>query len=172
MDDYIELSNGISGYVVDVGWRRTCLCTWTNNLVVVPNSLFAETITTNFSKPGEPLDVALSCGVAYESDLKRVEALSLEVLETLRRDCPSADSETASMFRYEAFGDSNIDFCLVIRAKDRVAGFAARSELIRELHSRLAAEGITINYPVRKLQFPYGMMALQTAQDARGACEG
>ncbi|MCE2500129.1 MAG: hypothetical protein J4G13_04620, partial [Dehalococcoidia bacterium] len=31
-----------------------------------------------------------------------------------------------------------------------------RTELIKQLHSRLAAEGITINYPVRTLHFPDG----------------
>ena len=34
--DYIELENGVAGYVIDVGWRSTRLRTWTNNLVVVP----------------------------------------------------------------------------------------------------------------------------------------
>lgn len=43
---------------------------------------------------------------------------------------------------------------MIVRARNRVAGFEVRSELIEELHSRLAAEGITINYPVRKLQLP------------------
>ena len=52
--DYVEMSNGIDGYVVDVSWRSTRLHTWTNNLVVAPNSLFAETIITNFSKPEDP----------------------------------------------------------------------------------------------------------------------
>jgi len=32
--------------------------------------------------------------------------------------------------------------------------FAIRSKLIKQLHSRLAAENVTINYPMPKLQFP------------------
>ena len=162
--DYIEMSNGIDGYVVDVSWRSTRLRTWTNNLVVVPNSLFAETIITNFSKPEDPLDMVVSCGVAYESDLKRVRAVSLEVMETVRRECPGADPESEPIFRYEAFGESNINFYMIVRARNRVAGFEVRSELIEELHSRLAAEGITINYPVRKLQLPDGLTSLPAAQ--------
>lgn len=39
--DYIELENGITGYVVEVGWRSTRIRNWKNNLVVVPNNKFA-----------------------------------------------------------------------------------------------------------------------------------
>ncbi len=162
------MSNGIDGYVVDVSWRSTRLRTWTNNLVVVPNSLFAETIITNFSKPEDPLDMVVPCGVAYESDLKRVKAVSLEVMETVRRECPGADPESEPIFRYEGFGESNVNFYMIIRARNRVAGFEVRSELIEELHSRLAAEGITINYPVRKLQLPDGLTLLPVAQALPG----
>lgn len=166
--DYIEMSNGIEGYVVDVSWRSTRLRTWSNNLVVVPNSLFAETIITNFSKPEDPLDVVVSCGVAYESDLKRVRAVSLGVMETVRRECAGADPESEPVFLYEAFGESNVNFYMIIRARNRVAGFEVRSELIEELHSRLAAEGITINYPVRRLQLPDGLTSLPAAQTLPG----
>ena len=170
--DYVEMPDGVNGYVEDVSWRSTRLRTWTNNLVVVPNSQFSEAVITNFSKPAEPLDIVVSCGVAYESDLRRVEAVSQEVMESLRRECPGADPETEPVFRYDAFGESNIEFFMIIRARNRVAGFEVRSELIKELHSRLAAEGITINYPVRKLQLPDGMAPLQTAQALPPAGDG
>ena len=152
--DYIEMESGISGYVVDVNWHSTLLRTWTNNLVSVPNAKISETVVTNYSKPEEPLDMVISCGVSYDNDLVRVETVSLEVMERLRREHPSAHEDSEPIFRYEAFGESNINFYMVMRAKDRVAGFVIRRELIKQLHSRLAAEGITINYPMRKLQFP------------------
>ena len=154
--DYVEMANGISGYVVDVNWRSTRLQTWTNNLVVVPNSLFAETIITNYSKPEDPLDLVVACGVSYDSDLVLVEAVGLEVMRTVLQEHPGAEPESEPLFYYEAFGESNIDFYMVIRAQNRLAGFAVRSELIKRIHSRLAAEGITINYPVRTLRLPDG----------------
>ena len=162
--DYIEMESGISGFVVDVNWHSTLLRTWTNNLVAVPNAKISETVVTNYSKPEDPLDVIIPCGVSYESDLIRVETVSLEVMEQLRQEHPGAHGDTEPIFRYEAFGDSNITFYMVMRAKDRVAGFVIRSELIKQLHSRLAAEGITINYPMRKLQFPEGWMPQIEAQ--------
>lgn len=162
--DYIEMESGIAGYVVDINWHSTLLRTWTNNLVAVPNAKLSENVVTNYSKPEDPLDVVISCGVSYESDLIRVETVSLEVMEQLRREHPSAQEDTEPIFRYEAFGDSNITFYMVVRAKDRLASFVIRSELIKQLHSRLAAEGITINYPIRKLEFPEGWTAQITSQ--------
>ena len=152
--DYIEMENGVSGYVVDVNWRSTRLRTWSNNLVIIPNSRFAETILTNYSKPDAHVNVYLTCGVAYESNLMQVEEVSLDVLNRVLWEHPGAVSAYGAYFGYEAFGDSNIDFWLFMQAQDRLASFEVRSELVKQLHHRLTAEGITINYPVRELRFP------------------
>ena len=154
--DYVEMENGVSGYVVDVSWRSTRLRTWTNNLVVIPNSRFAESIITNYNQPDEPVNVFLPCGVAYESDLERVEAVSHEVMDEVLRDHPGAVLDYGAYFGYDAFGESNVEFWLFVQARDRLASFEVRSELVKQLHARLAAEGITINYPVRTLRFPDG----------------
>ena len=162
--DYIEMADGTAGFVMDVSWRSTRLRTRTNNLVIVPNSHFAESVITNYNKPEEPVNMIIPCGVAYHSDLPRVEAVSLEVANAVRQEFPEARSEFEPRFFYQAFGESNIDFVVVIRAQNRLAGFAVRSEFIKRLHSHFATEGITINYPVRTLNFSEGFMAQNIAQ--------
>ena len=154
--DYIEMEGGVSGYVVDVNWRSTRLRTWTNNLVIIPNSRFAETIITNYSKPDQHVNVYLTCGVAYESDLQLVETVSRDVMNLVLREHPGAVRAYGSYFGYDTFGESNIDFWLFVQAQNRLASFEVRSELVKQLHARLNAEGITINYPVRTLHFPDG----------------
>ena len=151
--DYIEMEGGITGYVVDVNWRSTRLRTWTNNLVIIPNSRFAETIITNYSKPDEHVNLYLTCGVAYESDLQQVEAASMEVMQEVEREHQGVVPGYGVYFGYENFGESNIDFWLFMQARNRLAGFEVQSELIKRLHARLTAEGIVINYPVRTLRF-------------------
>ena len=152
--DYIEMEDGVAGFVVDVNWRSTRLRTRTNNLVVIPNSRFAEAVITNYNKPDDRVNVRLTCGVSYDSDLQRVEEISREVMETVQRDHPAAVEDFTLRFFYDAFGDSNIDFLMVLQATDRLSGLELRSELLKQLHARFVAEGITINYPVRTLQFP------------------
>ena len=154
--DYIEMENGITGYVVDVSWRSTRLRTWTNNLVVIPNSRFAETIITNYDQPQAHVNVFLTCGVAYESDLQQVESVSMEVMRQVEREHPGVVKDYGVYFGYDTFGESNVDFWLFMQASSRLDSFEVRTELIKQLHARLTDEGITINYPVRTLHFPDG----------------
>ncbi len=151
--DYIELESGVAGYVVDVGWRSTRLRTWTNNLVVVPNSRFAETIITNYQGPIPAVNIYLVCGVSLQSDLHLVERVCREVMEELLDTDPRAVKEYGSYFAYQSFDDSNISFYLFIQARDRLASFEVQSELIRMVHDRFRDEGIVINYPMRTINF-------------------
>lgn len=152
--DYIEMEGGIAGYVLTVGWRSTRLRTWSNTLVIVPNARFAETIITNFYEPVPEVNVYLTCGVSYSSNLDRVETVSREVMDRVLESSHYGVKEYGSYFGYDNFGDSNVDFWLFVQAKDRLASFELRSELVRELHRRFELEGIVINYPVRSIQFP------------------
>lgn len=152
--DYIEMEGGVAGYVLEVGWRSTRLRTWSNTLVVIPNARFAETIITNYYEPTPPVNVFLTCRVSYDSDLSIVEAVSREVMDGVLDGSPHGVPEYGSYFAFDDFGESNVDFWLFLQAKDRLASFELRSEVINELHRRFAEEGIVINYPVRSLQFP------------------
>jgi len=154
--DYIELEGGMAGYVVEVGWRSTRIRTWGNNLVVVPNARFAETIITNYQQPAPAVNVYVTCGVSYDSDLDHVEAICREVMDDLVQNDSNAIRSYGSWFAFDAFGDSNVDFWLFMQARDRVASFNLQSTLIKNLHREFRVENIIINYPVRTLQFPDG----------------
>ena len=154
--DYIELEGGIAGYVIEVSLRSTRIRTWENQLVVIPNSRLAETIVTNYSEPTPPINVFLTCGVSYDSDLDRVEAVSRDVMNRVLEESPHAVKDYGSYFAFDTFGESNVDFWLFVQARDRLSSFELRSELVNEMHRRFAEEGIVINYPVRVLQFPNG----------------
>ena len=154
--DYIQLENGLKGYVVEVGWRSTRIRDWRNNLVVVPNSKFAETIITNFQQPTQAVNVYFECGTSYDSDLYRVEEICLEVMDTVVDSHPMAIKEYGKYFAFDNFGDSNVNFWLFVQATDRWGSFVVQSDMMKLLHKRFQEEGIVINYPVRRLQFPEG----------------
>ena len=152
--DYVQLEGSIAGYVVEVGWRSTRVRTWGNNLVVVPNSKFAETIITNYQRPIPAVNVYLPCGVSYDTDLYRVEEICREVMGEVLEAEPSAVKEYGGWFGFDNFGDSNVNFWLFVQARDRLAGFELQTALIQRLHQRFRTEGIVINYPMRTLEFP------------------
>ena len=152
--DFVELENGFQGYVVDVGWRSTRLRTPYNNLVVVPNSRLADSMLTNFSSPQEQIGVLVMCGVSYSSALADVERMAKEAAQKVVDNTDGADKGMAPWFGFETFGDSNIDFWVWVQANSRIDSFIVKSELIKALHERFGAEGISINYPMRHLVFP------------------
>ena len=147
--DYIELDNGTTGYVTDIGWRSTRIRTPFNNIVIIPNSRLADSIITNYYGPSMELGVVVNSGVSYSSDLAHVEAVALEVTRQVIEELDEAVKTFEPWFRYDEFGDSNINFWIWLQATDRMAAFRVRSELIKRLHARFNQEGITINYPVR-----------------------
>ena len=151
--DYIELQGGPSGYVVEVGWRSTKIRSMHNNLVIIPNSQMANSIVTNYYSPEPAMNVLVYCGVSYDSDLEVVESVVREASQKLVTESEYAvDGEP--WFGFEEFGDSNISFWVFVQATDRLGSFYLTSDLVKVIHSRLTAEGIEINYPVRKLVFP------------------
>lgn len=152
--DYIELQGGPAGYVIDIGWRSTKIRTWLNNLVIVPNSIVSDSIVTNYQGPDPAINILVTCGVSYESDLEHVEHVALEVAREVLDGIPEAIREVDPFFGYDNFGDSNIEFWIFLQAKDRIGSFIVTSELIKRLHARFSKENIEINYPVRKLVYP------------------
>ncbi len=152
--DYIELEDpNIRGYVTDVGWRSTRIRTPFNNMIIIPNSRLAESIITNFFGPTMDMVVQVDCGVTYSADLQKVERVSLEVAKEIVEEMDEAVKDFEPLFRFEEFGDSNINFWIWVTARDRMATFKVKSELIKRLKARLDDEGIMINYPARLLTF-------------------
>ena len=149
--DFIELEGGPTGWVEDIGWRATRIQTFDNNIIVMPNSTLADATVTNFARGEPPVGAPVICGVAYEEDLEAVEAIVLDVLAGIIRDLPEADPGYDPLLRFQAFGESNVDFLIKLRATNRRDVGRLQHEMIKRVHTRLAAEGITINYPARRL---------------------
>ena len=152
--DFIELENGLRGYVAEIGWRSTRLRTPFNNLVVIPNSRLADSILTNYYGPSMEIGVLVEAGVSYSSDLVHVEQVAMEVAQEVIDAIPEADKKNPPWFGYEKFGDSNIDFWIWVQATDRLSSFKMKTELMKLLHSRFKVEEIEINYPVRHIILP------------------
>ena len=167
--DYIELNGGPAGYVIEVGWRSTKIRTWLNNLVIIPNSVMSDTIVTNYSAPNVAMNVLVTTGVSYDSDLQRVEEVTLEVSRQVIADVPEAVKSMDAYFGFSNFADSNIEFWVFLQARDRFGSFTVTNALIKRLQARFKAEGIEINYPMRKLVYDGPAPLNLTAAPATGS---
>ncbi len=123
--DYIMLENGPEGMVEDIEWRSTKLRHWQGNLLILPNSKLAEAIVTDYEKPEQSMLFTVDCGVSYDSDLQRVERVTIEVAETVLGRLSEGDKCFKPLVRFKEFGDSNINFAVVLKAVDRAGHFVS-----------------------------------------------
>ena len=149
--DVIEVKDeDIQGEVIDIGWRSTRIRTFKGNVVIVPNSKIANSTLTNFELPKQPMKVSVECGVDYGSDLEKVEQVSLGVARTIQKTVEGGIPDFEPILRFHTFGDSNIEFRVILEASCRGDSFVLAHEFMKELHRRFDEEGIEISWPVRK----------------------
>jgi small-conductance mechanosensitive channel len=139
--------------VQDIGWRATRIRELPNNIVIVPNSRLADMVLVNYAMP-EPEQAALvQLGVAYGSDLARVERVTVEVAREVLQQVEGGVAGFEPFIRYHTFGDSSIDFSVILRVRGFVDRFLLVHEFIKRLHRRYGLEGIEIPFPQRSVHF-------------------
>lgn len=147
--DYVRLDSGQEGHVMDVGWRTTRLHEPSNDIVIVPNSKLGQAIVTNFHLPELEFSFPVPVGVGYGSDLDRVEGVALEVAGEVQRSVEGAVPGFVPALRYQSFGDSSVNFVVVLRVRQFVDRALLIHEFIKRLHKRFARENIEIPFPQR-----------------------
>lgn len=151
--DYITLDTGQEGYVVDFSWRSTRLRMLANNLIVVPNARLAQAIVVNHHLPSHDLAVLIDVGVDYASDLTHVERVVVEVGQGVMLGVSGGVPDFTPFIRYHTFGDSSINFTVILRANEFVDQYLIKHEFVKRLHARFDAEGIVIPFPIRTLAY-------------------
>jgi len=154
--DWVEIDGGPTGVVDDIGWRATRIRSFDNNVVIVPNSTLADSKVTNFTLTSLEADARVLLGVAYEEDLGRVEEVCRDELTRLRDEWETSVKDREPTVSFLSFGDSNIDVLLKMRTLTWSDSFGLRHEIVKRIHARFRAEGITINYPARRLMLQQG----------------
>ena len=149
--DYIRLEGGEEGFVEDITWRNTVIRQPSDNLIIVPNSKLSSSIVINFHKPDSELAVIVPVGVSYDSDLEKVERITIEVAKEVQREVEGAVPDFEPFIRYTAFGDFSINFNVILRAKDVPSQHVLRHEFIKRLKRRYEEEGIKIPFPIREV---------------------
>jgi small-conductance mechanosensitive channel len=151
--DYIRLDSGEEGYVIDITWRATKIRTLPNNIVLIPNEKLTKVIATNYCMPSKEMAVRINIGVHYNSDLKKVEAVTCEVGKEVMKEVAGGVPDFQPFIRYHTFGDSSIDFTVILRTDEFVNQYLIKHEFIKRLHERYAKEGIVIPYPIRAVNY-------------------
>ncbi|HRT73369.1 MAG TPA: mechanosensitive ion channel, partial [Bacteroidales bacterium] len=122
-----------------------------------PNLLFFYLPTQNIIEPGKLINyylpdgtypVIIPIGVSYNSDLEKVENITLDVANEIIRDFPNLVSDVEPSIRFQNFGEYSINFNVVFRASIFENQFILKHEFIKRLYKRYEIEGIEIPFPI------------------------
>jgi len=149
--DYVKLNTGEGGYVTDITWRNTTIRAIPNNMIIVPNSNLASSILTNYYQPAKVMSVIVQVGVSYDSDLAKVEKVTLEVAKEILREIEGGIPDFEPFIRYHTFADFSINFSVILRAKEFFDQYLIKHEFIKRIHKRYKKESIEIPYPIRTI---------------------
>ena len=144
--DWIEAS-GFSGTVRKISVRSTQIETFDRAMVVVPNSELIAGSVLNWTHSNETGRVRVSVGVSYDCDPKKIEKILLKI----GKGHEMTLSNPEPFVRFQGFGDSSLDFALIIYVKDKNYMFQVRSELHFKIFEVFKKEGIEIPFPQRDL---------------------
>ena len=148
--DYIKLSSGEEGYVMDIGWRTTRIRMLANNVIIIPNNKLSQSIITNYYYPEKRMSLLIPIGVSYDSDPDRVEKILVQEAQKAAGEIAGFLKEPPPFVRFiPGFGDSSLNFTLICQIAEYVDQYLVQHELRKRIFKRFKEEGIEIPFPIR-----------------------
>lgn len=138
------------GTVNQINLRWTEVYTQQGQLVLIPNKQVFENPIMNYSALGRRR-IDLNVGVSFAEDLVQAKEVAIRAVE----DLPARLSERPIELFYEEIEESAISFVIRfwIPFSKQADYLAARSEAIIRIKQAFDAEGITMPFPTRTLDF-------------------
>ncbi|MDJ0900562.1 MAG: mechanosensitive ion channel family protein [Xenococcus sp. MO_188.B8] len=147
--DYIKLKTGEEGYVVDVELKYTVIREITGNLLIIPNSKIIGSSFRNYAFPEKTMLIPVKVGISYDSDLDKVEAITLEVAKETLTEVTGGDKEYEPFMRFQHFDYFSIDFTIYLQIQEFYDHLIITHEFMKRLYKRYQQEGIKIAFPIK-----------------------
>ena len=142
--DIIEIEGKV-GRVEEIKLRTTRAVTIDNKVLIIPNHLYLTNSLYNWTQNGVTTRESITIGVAYGSDVALVKKLLMKAAnnhkEVLKMPEPTV--------LFTNFGDSSLDFKLVVTVQDSFSAFLVKSDLRFEVDRLFREHNITIPFPQR-----------------------
>lgn len=145
LGDFIVLGEGDRGTVTEIGLRSTRIRTRDGILVSIPNSNVANMKIVNESAPGAEARIHVSVGAAYGSPVSEVE----QALLAACRNCEYVVSEPEPSVRLVSFGDSALEFQLLVWIIHPEFRGRATNQLNRAICEEFQERRIEMPFPQR-----------------------
>ncbi|MEM6518634.1 MAG: mechanosensitive ion channel domain-containing protein [Cyanobacteria bacterium P01_C01_bin.70] len=158
--DFVSFGD-FQGTVEHIGARSTEIKTLDQISIIVPNSRFLEQEVINWSHRNPVSRIRLPVGVAYSSEPKVVK----EVLIEASYQHPQVLSKPPPLVFFKGFGDSSLDFELLVWIADPPKQLLIKSDLYFAIEAALRHHNIEIPFPQRDLHVRSGHLPVDLARD-------
>jgi len=155
--DMVQVGD-VLGRVEDIKARSTIITTRDDVAMIIPNSKFISEDVVNESFTGNKRRHCVEVGVAYGSDVEKVR----DILLNVAKEHNSVLSLPEPVVLFKNFGDSSLDFQLLIWSRDLWGAEQVMSDLRFDIDKVFRDEKVTIPFPQRDLHIQSSQVSLHS----------
>lgn len=144
--DFVEVGS-LMGVVEHIGARSTKIATLDKIKIIVPNSRFLESEVINWTHDSPICRLHVPVGVAYSAEPNKVRSVLLDVAKSH----PDVLVNPVPQVWFKSFGDSSLDFDLLVWTREPEKQSPLRSDLYYRIEQTLRHHKIEIPFPQRDL---------------------
>jgi small-conductance mechanosensitive channel len=144
--DIIEVDSKVAR-VIEVKLRTTRAITRDDKIVVIPNHKFISEIIVNYTQNHKTTRELVKVGVAYGSDVKKVEELLLQSVAEQR----GVLKAPKPLVLFEDFGESALQFSVMFYITDSFSDPIIKSEIRYRIDQLFKENKISIPFPQRDI---------------------
>lgn len=117
-------------------------------MIIMPNNKLANDKIVNYTEPDTKFRIAVQVGVAYGTDPEKIIKILLDIANNHPKVLHETEKHKSSA-RFSRFGDSSLNFELVIWIENVEDRFDLTTEINKEIDRRFKEEKIEIPFPQR-----------------------
>jgi small-conductance mechanosensitive channel len=143
LGDWIVLSDGTEGRVVETNWRSTHLLTLAHNVVALPNSFLAKLGLTNVSSPEESHGLSVTIRLAPT----KMPAIVAEIMNAALQSSNTILKEPPPVVAVRGLDATAIEVGLYFRVANVGQRIAARNEIFDLVYRHSKSAGLLLAMP-------------------------
>ncbi|MDX8450042.1 mechanosensitive ion channel family protein [Mesorhizobium captivum] len=143
LGDWIILSDGTEGRVVETNWRSTHLLTVAHNVVALPNSFLAKLGLTNVSSPDESHGLSLTVRLAPT----KTPAAMVDLMHTVLLSSDAILKSPPPLVVVRSLDAVAIELDLSFRVANLDQRIRARNEIFDLVHRHSRSAGLSLAMP-------------------------
>jgi len=158
--DFVNVGD-LMGTVERIGVRSTEIRTIDDISIIIPNSRFLEAEVVNWTHQSPVSRIQVPVGVAYGSNLSAVRAALIDAA----KEHPEVLGQPAPQVFFKGFGDSSLDFDLLVWIAQPYKQFRIKSDLYFRIETMLRDREIEIPFPQRDLHVRSGNLPVEISPE-------